>query len=367
MNTLARRTTAAKPASTLAAALAAATAMPIAHGDTADLERRIAELERRVGGAGAGGIAWSGLGEVEAAAGENFQGVDRSGFELATLELGAEAAVNDWVSSGAVLLYEGGTPADVEVDAATITIAPPAGGWQATFGRTYVPFGMFETRLVSDTLPLELGESQETAAVLGIGNDALHASAYVFNGASNDGGEDEIEHFGARVGASGGGETVSWAVGADYLSSIADSDGLTGSVSAPATLNDYVAGYAVHGRAEAAGFTLLAEYLAAADAFEPGELAFGGSGAEPAAWQAEIGYGFAWSGMPATAVVGLQGTEEALALGLPETRTLVGISIEPWEATGLSVEWAADEDYATADGGTGESADTLTLQLATAF
>jgi len=85
------------------------------------------------------------------------------------------------------------------------------------------------------------------------------------------------------------------------------------------SLQDYVGGYDLYGSANIGDFTVIAEYLAAADAFDASELVFDGQGAEPRAYQAELGYGFEWAGMPATASVGLQGTDEALALGLPET------------------------------------------------
>lgn len=111
----------------------------------------------------------------------------------------------------------------------------------------------------------------------------------------------------------------------------------------------------------------MAEYLAATDAFRAGELAFDGGGAEPAAFQLELAYEFAIGQLPATASAGLQGTQEALALGLPEQRLLAGLSVEPWTDTSVSIEWAHDEDYALAEGGTGDSADTLTLQLAAGF
>lgn len=65
--------------------------------------------------------------------------------------------------------------------------------------------------------------------------------------------------------------------------------------------------------------------------------------------------------------VAWQGTKEALALELPETRVLAAISVEIFENTALSLEYAHDEDYSTSEGGSGDDADTFTLQLATSF
>ena len=46
---------------------------------------------------------------------------------------------------------------------------------------------------------------------------------------------------------------------------------------------------------------------------------------------------------------------------------LVGLSVEMGEGVGLSAEWKRDEDYGEAEGGTGQSDDTVTVQLAAEF
>lgn len=107
--------------------------------------------------------------------------------------------------------------------------------------------------------------------------------------------------------------------------------------------------------------------MSAIDAFDAAELAFAGRGAEPGAWQLELAYALDWRGTPVTTAVGLQGTDEALALGLPEERALAGITAEPWRATSISLQLAHDRDYDRDDGGTGEDANTATVQLAVSF
>ncbi|MFW6322315.1 MAG: hypothetical protein ACOC02_01675, partial [Guyparkeria sp.] len=78
-------------------------------------------------------------------------------------------------------------------------------------------------------------------------------------------------------------------------------------------------------------------------------------------------YGFDLIGRPARAGIGYQGTDEALALELPESRVIAALSVEIFPHTALSFEYAADEDYDVADGGTGESAGTFLTQLAAVF
>lgn len=67
-----------------------------------------------------------------------------------------------------------------------------------------------------------------------------------------------------------------------------------------------------------------------------------------------------------TVALGLQSTQDAAGV-LPETRTAIALSQEIDEGTSLSFEVAMDDDYSTADGGTGESATSFTAQLAVEF
>lgn len=352
----------------LALAVAAATLgiSPASVAAPNDLEQRVETLEQQVTGQSGGighALQWSGLIEVEGFSAEDYNGDSTSNFELATVELGLEAQVNDYVSSNVLLLYEENASDDIGVDEATLTIAPPGAAWSSTFGRQYVPFGSFETGLVSDPLPLEIGETRETSALVEFGTSNLNGSVYAFNGdTEDDSADDTIGQFGASVAFQGGSEDMPVNVGAGYISSIGDSDGVSiGSV------NDHVGAYDLSATVGVGPFTVIGEYLAAADSFEASELAFDGNGAEPVAYQLELGYGFEWGGMPASVNVSTQGTDEAVALGLPETRFLAGISVEPWKATSISVEFASDDDYDTSDGGTGESADSVVVQLATGF
>ena len=103
-------------------------------------------------------------------------------------------------------------------------------------------------------------------------------------------------------------------------------------------------------------------------------MRFNGGNAEPRAWNLEAGYSFELAGRESTLAVGYQESSEAIALGLPETRTSVALAVALMENTSLAFEWAHDEDYATTDtdavtgaAGSGEESDTVTVQLAVEF
>ncbi len=309
--------------------------------------------------------------EVEAGFSSDFNDVDTSDISLATVEIGFDAQINDRVSGHVLLLHEDDDTEPMELDEGTITL-DLTNGWSLSAGRMYVPFGSYETNLVSDPLTLELGETREAAVLIGYEAHGFYGSAYAFNGdtieASTPAGEDTIEHFGASFGYVWEDGDMSLDVGVDYISSLGDSDGISAGLpdvdadELPDPLVSYVGGTALHASYNQGGLSVNFEYVSSDD-FNAAELAFNGQGASLSAFNLEAGYGFDWG----TAAIGYQATDEAVALGLPESRILVAVSREIFENTALSFEYAMDDDYGTSDGGTGKDGSTATVQLAVEF
>ncbi|MCG8510093.1 MAG: LbtU family siderophore porin, partial [Rhodospirillales bacterium] len=161
---------------------------------------------------------------------------------------------------------------------------------------------------------------------------------------------------------------ASLAVGGGYIGNIADSDTLTDKLGGNATtLKDYVGGLEAHASVAYEGFTVLGGYMKAAESFESGELAFNGQGAEPVAWNLEAAYTVPLLGKETTFAATVQGTDEALALELPETRYGGAITVGVMKNTAVTAEYLHDEDYGVSDGGTGEDSHTATLKLAVDF
>lgn len=293
----------------------------------------------------------SGLVEVEVGA---WDSDDDSGSDvtLATVELGVDARVNEYTEAHLLLLYEEGENDDnIALDEGTITIGHPTmGGVSLTAGRMYVPFGSFESQMISDPLTLEIGETSDTAILAGFeGDNGLYGSVYIFNGETNDGSDDAIEHWGGNIAYTWGDDLRGIEVGASYISSIGDSDGLDLGV-----VEDYVDGMGVHAIARSGPFSFVAEYVTALD-----DLI--GPGSEVSAWNLEAGYHFDIQERPSTLAVGYQRTEDGEAFGLPETRVLAALSVDVLDNTSLGLEWARDEFYDDSEN------DTTTVQLAARF
>ena len=369
------------------------------------------------------GIEITGLIEVEAGYADPYEGDSETDAVVATVELGIAAQVHDWVSGEILLLFEEDENDDnIDVDLATLTIAPPDGPWSITGGRMYLPFGVFETSMISDPLTLDLGETRETALMFGIEGGNLYGSAFIYNGDNSEDDDNRIDNFGAAIGYAMEGDGTEFGLDIAFINDIGDTDALQDAVAGnlaaagidavelatplldadPATYTDHVSGFAASARFRYGDIAFMTEYLAATERFQSDALAYGGflaevddgdggtvmeyrnRGAKPSSWMVEAAYDFVVGDRPATIAIGYQGTDDAVGLELPKTRFMLGGSIELMEQVALAVEWAHDEDYdedewsncsllesgddvECAFGGTDENAETLTIQLAAEF
>ena len=273
---------------------------------------------------------------------------------MSTAELGVAAEIHDWVGAEAVLLYD--DEEELNVDTAILTIGPPDGPWSFTAGQYTLPFGTYETNLVSDPMPLEIGETGETAVEFGVEFEGVQGSVFAFNGANDRGGDDRISSFGAAAGWSVEYEDSAFGVNASWINDLGESDNLE----EIADGDKRVAGWTASGFASLGGVSVLGEYLTAAREFRE-------VGAEPSSYALEVAYEFEVGGKGVTAAASYQRSEEAIALELPESSYLVGLSVDLVEGVALGVEWKRDNDYGEADGGTGKDADTFTTLLSAEF
>lgn len=274
----------------------------------------------------------SGLIEVEAGFVDNDDG-NTSDISLATVELGLDQTVSDKLDGHLLLLYEEGENDDnIAVDEATVNFHPRE-GLDVSVGRMYVPFGRFDSNMVSDPLTLELAETQEEAAQVGFGAGNVSGSAYVFK--DDEDASDKIDDFGVNVDY----ETDNFAAGLSYISDVNDKS----------TADTEAAGIGVHASANFNKVTLIAEHI------QMDEI---DGGAEPTASNVEVGFDLGADRMIAATY---QQTEDAAGLDLPETATGVAFSMPLYKAAGFAAEYMKKEAY----DGTEENA--VTLQVAYEF
>lgn len=281
---------------------------------------------------------------------------------ISTLELVMTFQPHPWVKVQASGLYEDNGRSPLELDVAQLRVGPPEGTWFVDGGQFYLPFGRYESNMVSDPLTLELGETREIAGAVGFQLDPFFGAAYVFEGELHAAGGQSSNEWGLEVGyaAQIGAHPLTLALG--YLSDLGDADSLREVVED----DDRVGGLAASLLFEAGPWTLIGEYVTATARFD---LGAGEALAEqqPCAWMLEAGYGFDLFSKPAQIALGYQGSAEALALELPAARGLVTFNLEIHAYTTLQLEYVHDRDYGTGEGGTGNSGHGFTAQVAIAF
>ena len=273
---------------------------------------------------------------------------DVSDLCLTTVELEAEAEINEWVNVVVKLLYLDPTfggdalltreETSVELDQATITI----GNTQefplyCSAGKMYAPFGAILTHfphadhypLIDAPLTMVLGETLEKALLVGFEQAGISVSGYVFNGDMDEAEEDnQIESYGFDANYSMDDEAgFDLLVGASYISAIGESDTLTELLEHYGIheLKEYIAGFAAYLHVGFADFFVEAEYMTSLDDMEAADypplaaLAGADYEARPAVWNVEAGYNLDW-GKNLEIVLKYAGSDEAELGGAPETR-----------------------------------------------
>ena len=348
-------------------------------------DRAIAALSEQ--GAAADGwsnaITLGGAIELETVYGRPYEGGSTTEAGVGTAELVIRAEIDDWVGGEVVVKNRDDA---IELDAATLTIAQPEGPWFLTGGQQGLPFGVYETNMISDPLTKEIGDTGQVSLVAGFSPGDVHASFFVFDGINIPDDNARITGHGGTIGYALGREGIEVSLDASYISNINDSDDVSEAIpewaagkGIPGLFRpDRVPGWSASAQIRSGPVSLIGEYLAAGRELGKGQyLAPDGEwmNAElteadiwkPSAWTLEAGYDFTLVDRDATIAVGYQATDDAFALGLPKTRMLAALSVGLFEQVGLAFEWARDDDYSMNEGGTGGRADTATVLLAAEF
>ena len=330
---------------------------PLANADDhTNLEQRIAELESKIALANESwydALSFSGLIELQAAYTDPDSGDSSSDIIVATAALGIDAILTENLSIALVLLHEE-DDTDLEVDVATFSYIHSTNGFSFILGQDYLPFGSYSTTLINDPLTLELGETRETTLVANYENGQFAGAFYVFNGDQDEDDRDQLTDFGARIMFNGDNITI----GIDYISNLADSDSLQDGDYGLSSGEDVVDGASIYGQFALESIQIFVEHLSALN-----EFAIDGNNSEPSATHVELAYAMG----AFTYAAAYHETDEALFLALPEERFSLGMSTEVLGGLSLGIELVRDEDYAITDGGTGESTDSIVIQLAAEF
>ena len=295
-----------------------------------------------------------GVVEVEATSVDPDNAGDTSDINVATVELGIAAQVNDWTSAEIVLLYENDGGTALDVDTATISIADPDSIWQFKTGLYALPFGNFTTHVVSDPITLDAAETADTAIEFGIAQNGLSAAAYVFKGDQTA--QNNIDNFGLAFGYEMENDNFSFSGGLGWINDLSEANAVIDTPTTNAT--NKADAWTAFAQFNMGPFTLLGEYVAALDS-----LNVYSTTDEPSFYNLEAAYRFNAGAIPSVFAIAFQGSDEAsnYAGGQDEERFLAALTMEIMEATSLGLEYKNTETY------TGVETDTLTGKLSVEF
>ncbi len=270
-------------------------------------------------------------------------GEHSSELVLASLEVGVEVVFNEQVSGSMLFEYEGG--GEVTLDEAVIMID---GGdtvpIQVTAGEMNLPFGDFETHMLSGTLASDIGEVREAAVQVGGEYGGFSGVAFIFNGGVDRVNQrgNPMDNFGAEAGYALDANAFTLEAGLAYINNLLEADEWEEIMDEEETaLRAYVGGLSAQGMLTLGPFTVMGEYLRALDDLEwVHEEGF--TVEDPiSAYNAEAGYAFSLGEREAVVAAGYQGTHNAYGR-FPERRYLGTVGLELFEAVTLAAEYRYD-------------------------
>lgn len=333
----------------------------------------------------------SGEGEGEFRQFRLFNGRHGNDFNLTDAELDMQALVNDWFLGFITFAYDC-TPtssgnrifnSNVFVDNGFITLGNlnkiP---YYGTIGQVYVPFGQFDSYLISDPMNKTLFRTKARSLTLGYQSldvDGPYAALFGFRGPTRRGKfepdatsrkfSSHINTFGLNAGYNYSVGAISGLLGGSVITNVANSLGMqaTGgrifrgfaASSATQVLNHRVPGYDLRAEIYYQPFSFITEYSGSARSFSPRDLTFNGSGARPAAYHLEAVYKFDMFRRPTNVALGYGRSFESLALNVPQRRAAITLNTAFWKNTLASLEYRHDVNYSRDDTASGNRGPTF--------
>src|SRR3990167_2431356 len=228
-----------------------------------------------------------------------------------------------------------------------------------TIGQFYVPFGQYNSAMVTSPLTQTLFRTNTRAALLGFSEDGVYAQAYAYHCETHKGTDTNVNEWGTNLGYNSPvDQKFIYGFGAGYISNVADSQGMLNNGNEDiltnfqgfdtrdsSLLQHLVPGLDLHGNMGFGHFNFFGEYITSLTPFAAPNMSFNLNGAKPAAIHAEADYSNHWWGRPITFGMAFGETWQALALNVPEySYTLVG-NISIWKDTIESLEYRHDINY----------------------
>lgn len=307
----------------------------------------------------------------------NYTGPTESDATLTTAEIDIAALFNAWSTGFMALTYDDSKTSPTRVansrlflDRGFMTIGDLyQSPFYFTIGQYYMPFGNYNTYLVTDPLTKTLGRIRSRGITLGYqhqGATGVFANLFAFKGDTRAGSSSEINRFGGTLGDDFAIKELTGTIGASVVNDLAESTGMQ-STGAPGAnfggfgttedserLNHEVPGVDAYTNLSLGPVAFLGEYTGATKDFSASNLSFDNHGAKPQAMHAELDYTFDTK-KPTNLSVAYDHTWQALGINLPEQRYSATLNVSWWRDTVESLEVRHDINYGTGNTATGNA------------
>lgn len=316
-----------------------------------------------------------------------FSGRHGNTLELSDAELDMQALVNDWFLGFMSFAYDA-TPttsgnrtfnSNLYLDNGFVTLGDfnkiP---YYGTIGQFYVPFGQFDSYLITDPINKTLFRTKARAVTLGyqsLSTEGPFAAIYAFRGPTRIGDYEPnatsrnpsayINTFGINAGYNYSIGALSGLIGGSLISNVADSLGMqeTGGAdfggfaasSATQVLRHRVPGYDLRLEIYYTPFAFIGEYSGSMRSFSPLDISFNGHGAKPGAYHLEAVYNFDFFMRPSNLALGYGHSFQSLALNVPAQRASIAFNTVFWKNTLASLEYRHETNYACSDYASGSN------------
>ncbi len=317
----------------------------------------------------------SGYVEGQANTGNDYTGHSTNDIDLTGAEIKLLPEINQWAMGYLVISYDNNVlkrPYSLDrtnnsrlyLSRGFLTIGKlNASPFYGTIGQIYLPFGSYNSYMITDPFTKTIGRAKQRPILLGFSKNNFHTEVYGFKGDSYTGSGKTVNNWGANIFYKADIDKFGAALGAGYIQNIADSDGMQ---------NTYVSsGFKGFGKNEQlfhqvpaadinadfsyGPFDLIGDYIGSLRSFDMRDLSFNNKGAKVSALQTELDYKLRVFDKPATLAAGYQQSWEALGLNIPEHAFLFTAGISLLKDTIEKLEYRHDINYKSHDSSNGVS------------
>ncbi len=292
-----------------------------------------------------------------------------TGAALATIEVKIEAPINPWAQAHILLLHEDGSEQDLILDESFISFSFEQSTIKITAGKQIIPFGRFESYMISDPLTLEMAETKNNAIISHFENGEFHGSIYFFKGDIQNNSRYKSK-MGTHMGYSINKNDLHIDFGLAYLSDLSESASLLEyfeDEKSDLNTQHSVPGFAVNTLISTGDWHAIFEYISTTRKYNANDMTLDAKGAQPSSFHAEISHDLLLVNRAFNFAIAIQGADQLVALDMPRNRNMVSASTALQPQVSVAIEYMHVASYHTENSTKQASSDVVSLQLAAQF